>query len=83
VVSSTPVTRSNTDCVPQKQPPANTAVCFPGVWAKTPPVSGGGIGDLLAALHPREAENAKTKITRVLRTAKERYMRSLLEDTLY
>ena len=29
VVSTTPLTRSNTDCVPQKQPPAKMAVCLP------------------------------------------------------
>src|SRR5882724_5734517 len=41
--------RSKTDCVPQKQPPAKTAVCFPDVAARDASVVAGGIGALGAA----------------------------------
>jgi hypothetical protein len=71
VVEMTPLTRSNTDWVPQKQPPAKTAVCFPLLWARGLSLAGAGIGGLAAALHPVEAARAITRATNVLRIAKE------------
>src|SRR5512146_842686 len=40
----TPFTLSKTACVPQKQPPANTAVCLPGADASAASTFGAGIG---------------------------------------
>src|SRR5579863_2511891 len=39
----TPFTRSKTDCVPQKQPPANTAACRPALGASASSAVAGGI----------------------------------------
>ena len=47
VVLSTPLTRSKTDCVPQKHPPANTEVCFPGFAASDRSACAAGIAGAL------------------------------------
>lgn len=52
MVEITPFTRSKTDCVPQKHPPANTAVCLPGVGANAASFAAGGTGAFVAARHP-------------------------------
>jgi hypothetical protein len=49
--------------VPQKQPPAKTAVSFPAVAASGASTFGGGIGWLGAALAPYDrTENANAKL---------------------
>jgi hypothetical protein len=57
--------------VPQKQPPAKTAVCLPLLWARGLSLAGGGIGAVAAALHPVQAANTITRAAKVLRIAKE------------
>jgi len=42
LVAVTPLTRWNTDCVPQKHPPAKIAVAFPGVVASGVSTAGTG-----------------------------------------
>jgi hypothetical protein len=65
------LTRSKTDCVPQKQPPAKIAVSLPLVWASGLSPAGAGIGVLVAAVHPVQATKAITKVINVVRIEKE------------
>ncbi len=57
--------------MPQKQPPANIAVCLPLAWARAVSLAGAGIGALVAAVHPVQATNAITKAIKVVRIEKE------------
>src|ERR1700677_3785786 len=50
----TPLTRSKTDCVPQKHPPAKTAVCLPGDWASASSFAASGTGVFVAAWQPAQ-----------------------------
>jgi hypothetical protein len=63
------LTRSKTACVPQKQPPAKTAVCFPGDCASLASLVAAGMGAFAAALHPAEKSVEISKETRALRSA--------------
>src|SRR5579862_2074344 len=66
VVLRTPFTLSNTACVPQKQPPAKTAVARPADAARGASTVGAGIGP--AALAPNaniESANPSPKRTRI------------------
>jgi hypothetical protein len=70
VVFSTPLTLSNTACVPQKQPPAKTAVSFPGATASDASSFAEGIGDFVAA--PAEQEKVRATNPRVRKERIER-----------
>src|SRR2546426_9391202 len=55
----TPLTCSNTAWIPQKQPPASTAVCWPLVVAKGSSTTGLGMTVALAELHATSAARAR------------------------
>src|ERR1700679_269366 len=60
----TPLTRSNTDCVPQKHPPAKMAVCLPWDGARVASTCGTGTGVCVSAwVQPVNANASKAAKT--------------------